>query len=35
MAKSFLREEVEVYSEKYDVLGTVRDYGPVTNLFFK
>ena len=34
MAKSLLREEVEVYSEKYDVHGTVRDYGVVTKLFF-
>ncbi len=29
-----LREEIEVYSEKYDVHGVVRDYGVVTKLFF-
>ena len=34
MAKSFLREEIEVYSEKYDIHGMVRDYGIVTKLFF-
>ena len=34
MSKSMLREEVEVYSEKYDIHGTVRDYGMVTKLFF-
>ena len=34
MAESMLREEVEVYSEKYDVHGVVRDYGMVTKLFF-
>ena len=34
MAESMLREEVEVYSEKYDIHGTVRDYGVVTKLFF-
>ncbi|MCR5511105.1 MAG: hypothetical protein K6F54_09175 [Lachnospiraceae bacterium] len=34
MAKSMLREEIEVYSEKYDVHGVVRDYGMVTKLFF-
>ncbi len=34
MAKSFLKEEIEVYSEKYDVHGTIRDYGIVTKLFF-
>ncbi|MBQ7587787.1 MAG: hypothetical protein IJT37_07165 [Lachnospiraceae bacterium] len=33
MAKLLL-EEVEVYSEKYDIHGTVRDYGMVTKLFF-
>ncbi len=32
MAESMLREEVEVYSEKYDVHGVVRDYGMVTKL---
>ena len=30
MAKSLLEEEVEVYSEKYDIHGVVRDYGMVT-----
>ncbi|SCY79362.1 hypothetical protein SAMN02910292_02950 [Lachnospiraceae bacterium XBB2008] len=34
MAGSMLREEVEVYSEKYDIHGVVRDYGMVTKLFF-
>lgn len=34
MAESLLREEVNVYSEKYDVHGVVRDYGVVTKLFF-
>ena len=34
MAESMLREEVEVYSEKYDIHGVVRDYGMVTKLFF-
>ena len=34
MAESMLREEVEVYSEKYDIHGVVRDYGVVTKLFF-
>lgn len=34
MSKSMLREEVEVYSERYDIHGTVRDYGMVTKLFF-
>ena len=28
------REEVEVYSEKYDIHGVVRDYGMVMKLFF-
>ena len=27
MAESMLREEVEVYSEKHDIHGVVRDYG--------
>ena len=31
MAESTLREEVEVYSEKYDIHGVVRDYCMVTN----
>ena len=34
MAKSMLREEIEVYSEKYNIHGTIRDYGMVTKLFF-
>ncbi len=34
MVGSMLREEIEVYSEKYDVHGVVRDYGMVTKLFF-
>ena len=29
-----LREEVEIYSKKYNVNGVVRDYGFVTKLFF-
>lgn len=34
MAKTLLREEINVYSEKYDAQGVVRDYGMVTKLFF-
>lgn len=34
MAESMLKEEVNVYSEKYDMHGIVRDYGMVTKLFF-
>ena len=34
MAEKLLEEEVEVHSEKYDVHGTVRDYGFVTKLSF-
>ncbi len=34
MAESLHKEEIEVYSEKYDIHGTVRDYGVVTKLFF-
>ncbi len=34
MAESMLREEVGVYSEKYDIHGSVRDYGVVTKLYF-
>lgn len=34
MAGKLLDEEAEVYSEKYDVHGTVRDYGFVTKLSF-
>ena len=35
MAESLLKEEIEVYSEKYDIHGTVRDYGMVTKLFLR
>ena len=31
---ALLKEEIEVYSEKYDIHGTVVDYGVVTKLFF-
>ncbi|MBE5870396.1 MAG: hypothetical protein E7294_03950 [Lachnospiraceae bacterium] len=31
---AWLKKEVGVYSEKYDIHGTVRDYGVVTKLFF-
>ncbi len=34
MVKSMLKEEIEVYSEKYDIRGVIRDYGVVTKLFF-
>ena len=34
MTESLLREEIAVYSEKYDIHGIVRDYGMVTKLFF-
>ena len=34
MAETLLKEEIDVYSEKYDIRGTVRDYGMVTKLFF-
>lgn len=34
MAESMLEKEIEVYSERYDVHGVVRDYGMVTKLFF-
>ena len=34
MAESLLEKEIDVYSEKYDVHGVVRDYGMVTKLFF-
>jgi len=34
VAKSMLEREIEVYSEKYDIHGVVRDYGMVTKLFF-
>ena len=32
--ESMLEKEIEVYSEKYDVHGVIRDYGIVTKLFF-
>ena len=31
---TMLRKEIKVYSETYDVQGTIRDYGMVTKLFF-
>ncbi len=34
MSESLLEKEVEIYSEKYDIHGVVRDYGMVTKLFF-
>ena len=34
MADTFLQKEIEVYSEKYDIHGVVRDYGVVTKLSF-
>ncbi len=34
MAESMLKEEIKVYSGKYDIHGVVRDYGVVTKLFF-
>ena len=34
MAESLLEKEIDVYSEKYDVHGIVRDYGMGTKLFF-
>ena len=34
MVKSMLEREIEVYSEKYDIHGVVRDYGMVTKLLF-
>lgn len=34
MTGSLLREEIQVYSEKYGIQGTIRDYGFVTKLFF-
>lgn len=34
MKKSLLREEIAVYSKKYDIHGIVKDYGVVTKLFF-
>ena len=35
MAESLLKEEIEFYSKKHDIHGTVRDYGMVTKLFFE
>ncbi len=34
MAESMLRKEIEVFSERYDIRGVIRDYGVVTKLFF-
>lgn len=34
MSESMLREEIEVYSQKYDIHGVIKDYGFVTKLFF-
>ena len=34
MAESMLRKEIEVYSQKYDIKGVIRDYGVVVKLFF-
>lgn len=34
MAESMLEKEIEVYSEKYNIHGIIRDYGIVTKLFF-
>ena len=34
MEESMLRKEIEVYSEKYNIHGIIRDYGMVTKLFF-
>lgn len=34
MSKTMLKEEIEIYSEKYDIHGVVRDYGVVTKLSF-
>ena len=34
MAVSMLKEEIDVYSEKYDIRGVVRVYTMVTKLFF-
>ena len=35
MSDTFLQKETEVYSEKYDIHGVVRDYGVVTKLLFE
>ena len=34
MSQTMLEKEYEVYSEKYDVHGVIRDYGMVIKLFF-
>ncbi len=34
MAETMLKEEIAVYSEKYDIHGVIKDYGMVTKLFF-
>ena len=34
MSKTMLKEEVEIYSDKFDIRGIVRDYGAVTKLSF-
>ena len=34
MAETVLKNDIPVYSEKYDVHGFVRDYGVVTKLYF-
>lgn len=34
MADSMLEQEIQVYSEKYDIHGVIKDYGMVTKLFF-
>ncbi len=34
MAETMLKEEISVYSEKYDIHGVIKDYGVVTKLFF-
>lgn len=35
MAETILREEIPVYSEKYDIHGVIKDYGFVTKLFLE
>ncbi len=34
MSESMLKQEIKVYSEKYDIHGTIKDYGVVTKLYF-
>ncbi len=34
MSESILKQEIKVYSEKYDIHGTIKDYGVVTKLYF-